>query len=530
MASFNVATELWIPVVRLDGSSGEASLISVFDDAHTIRRIVGETPSMTAAIHRLLIACALRAFGPEDSAAWATLWTDKSFPIARLREYVARIEQHLDLFDPNRPFLQCPAVADVTPTSAAKLVPHRSTGNNRTLFDHTTANDETLLTPAEAARWLVTLQTYDPGGLKTPYHTTKSSQAAPGNRIAIMLVEGSTLKETLLLNMTPYDPGGEQPPMTTPADRPMWEADPPAPEPDERHSHGWTDLLTWPSRRVWLSTRTVSGETVVDKVVITPGTKLKSESRDVEWMAAFRRPRLDAKDRSPAAKKRQAKYGPWYAVRLQDRRGVWRHTTEFLLAPSTFEANNRQRALTLTHVADMVEDGHIPPETIYTLRVFGQQLDKNWAVIEQVFEETVAAPVALLRVDPKAELVIGYTVQLADQVGTALINMERDYRKTFQAKGDSNLDLAFWPQLAQPFDQFLRELAHALTSDRNVQTATQMWSSQVKDLGRKVTQRWVDGAPRRGRNIEAAAENYGRFILQLNLALRVYDGHLAGID
>ncbi|MCZ9339614.1 type I-E CRISPR-associated protein Cse1/CasA, partial [Streptomyces sp. TRM76130] len=68
-----------------------------------------------------------------------------------------------------------------------------------------------------------------------------------------VLVEGASLHETLLLNMQLYQPEAELPPRTTAQDRPVWEASqPPNPEPDARAPLGWTDLLSWPSRRILL--------------------------------------------------------------------------------------------------------------------------------------------------------------------------------------------------------------------------------------------------------------------------------------
>ncbi|MCZ9341096.1 type I-E CRISPR-associated protein Cse1/CasA, partial [Streptomyces sp. TRM76130] len=85
--------------------------------------------------------------------------------------------------------------------STAKLVAHRATGSNRTLFDHTTADQRPLLQPAEAARWLVTTQAYDTSGTKQPYRTERSAEGGLGNRFGCVLVEGASLHETLLLNM-----------------------------------------------------------------------------------------------------------------------------------------------------------------------------------------------------------------------------------------------------------------------------------------------------------------------------------------
>ncbi|WP_117214290.1 type I-E CRISPR-associated protein Cse1/CasA [Allorhizocola rhizosphaerae] len=544
--SFNLLDEPWLPVVRLDGSADEVGLVSLLRESHTLRRIVGETPPMTAALHRLVLALLYRVYQPLDEGAWTELWRAERLPAepsasigeppndARLAKYLAQYRDRFALFDAQRPFFQCPAVAGVPASSAAKLVPHRAAGNNVTLFDHTTADDEIRLTPAEAARWLVTLQAYDPGGLKSPYKTVKSSKLAPGNRFGMVLVEGRNLKETLLLNLMRYDPQGQQPRRTWPDDRPVWEADPPRPEPDIREPFGWTDLLTWSSRRVWLVPRQMGGDMYVDRVVITPGDELKAELHDNEWMAAYQR--------NPVQKKRTPKtsapsYGPWYPVRLQVNRGVWRHSEELLLAPAGSEEAYQQRPLPLEHVAQMVLHGEIADDAVYTLRVFGQQLDSNKSIVEQVLEEAVAAPVALLRAEAAvAGPVIGHSVQLADRVGQELIIMERGYRARLAASlapdrerkaGPNSLELAYWPRLAQPFDQFLWQLATTLRANRRDSTAARKWADAIRRIGQHAAQDWAEWPPRRGRPLEAAAERYEHFLSQLRRRLDAYRGYIA---
>lgn len=518
---FNLAEEPWLPVVRLDGTSAEVSLSTLLTEAHLIRRLLGWSPPMTAALHRLVLALMHQIYGPATKAEWKELWRAERLPTPNLPA------DRFELFDSERPFLQCPAVAKVPPSSAAKLVPHLAVGNNTTLFDHTTATDEVRLSPAEAARWLVTLQAYDPGGLKTPYTKEKSSQAAPANGKGLVLVEGGSLKETLLLNLLPYCPADNQPRNTEVGDRPVWEDDPPRPEPEERHPKGWVDLLTWPSRRVWLGCRQVGDATYVDRVVITPGTRLAGNPEDNEWMAAYRRPRID-EGRRNGKSSGKPRYGPWYPVRLQEHRGIWRFSQELLLAPFGSAERSWQRPLSLDHVAEMVADGVIPRDAVYTLRVFGQQLDPNGSVVEQVLEETVAAPVALLRAEhPVTGPIIGHSVELANLVGSALSQMEREHRAKFRAAPSSGLDLAYWPHLARPFDAFLEALARQLEAGMSPAPAARDWADEVRRIADQAAIRWAEGSPRQGRNLEVAGECYGRFTDQLNHEIHAYHGRLA---
>jgi CRISPR-associated protein Cse1 (CRISPR_cse1) len=60
-----------------------------------------------------------------------------------------------------------PLVDTYWPVCAWAVAVRRAAGIGRTLFDHTTAAESPALSPAEAARWLITAQMYDTGGLKT---------------------------------------------------------------------------------------------------------------------------------------------------------------------------------------------------------------------------------------------------------------------------------------------------------------------------------------------------------------------------
>ena len=521
VASFDLLAQPWIPTIGIDGRRRPLGIEDVLVNAHTIRRIVADAPTTTAALHRLLLAFFHRVYGPPSEAAWGELWAAERLPVEPLRTYLNRNDhrQRFDLFDPRMPFMQCAGLASLTPATAAKLVPYRAVGNNVTLFDHTTAADRVMLSPAEAARWLVTLHAFDPGGMKTPYEKDKSSERAPCNWFGVVLVEGGNLKETLLLNALIYRPDHEKPAMTTAEDRPGWEvATGPSPRPERRTARGWTDLLTWPSRRVLLSTTGTGEHTMVDGVVITPGTRLDSSLPDEEKMAAFRRPR-DAKGRF----KRDA---PMWPVRLHHLRGIWRHSVELLLTDLWEEGRNRQRPAALDQIAELAERGRIPLDTVYTLRVFGQILDPKATVIETWLEEEVPAPVPLLRArDERIGALIGCAITLADDAGSALRTLQGDYRREFRDDSTPDVDHHYWPQLSRPFAAFLIALGNALETGKSEAPAARTWGQEVRKLAISAADRWVAGSPAEGRVMAAIGKHYGVFRSRVVTAERVR-GHV----
>ncbi|MFF5309777.1 MULTISPECIES: type I-E CRISPR-associated protein Cse1/CasA [Streptomyces] len=539
---FNLLTEPWLPLLRLDGTMEDVGLLDAIRNARNYRRLVGTTPTMTAALHRTLLALVHRAYQPVDAERWVELWTaEPGLPEQRLIDYQDEYGHRFDLFHPQEPFFQCPAL-DNTPGTTAKLVAYRATGSNRTLFDQTTADQRPLLEPAEAARWLITTQAYDTSGTKQPYRTVRHSEGGLGNRYACVLVEGRSLHETLLLNLLLYNPDAELPPRTTPGDRPVWEEHlPPGPEPDIRSPRGWTDLLTWPSRRILLSSTEVRGRTMVNGVVLTPGTIFKGDLAEVEAMTACRRPWLKGN-----------KQGNLRPVSLDQLRGVWQHSQELLLAadprwwntwkarrrangPLPAQEPERQRPAALEHIADLVEDGLIAEDTVYTLRVFGQQLGDQGGDTYAWNEEAIPAPVALLRAEnARVGHVIGYAASLANDLGEALHTMQRSYRSEFKSeptkKQDqlpSDLEIWYWPRLNAPFAQFIRELGEAVRGIGSETTAAEKWGETASRLAEQAAWQWLQGTPRRDRSLMAASAHFDDFQEASRHLQKIFRGGLA---
>ncbi|GAA3868746.1 type I-E CRISPR-associated protein Cse1/CasA [Saccharothrix violaceirubra] len=518
--SFDLLTEPWIPVLDLDGDTREVGLVELVLESHRLLRIVGETPPMTAALYRVVLAFLHRACAVADESAWRGLWEADSFHSDPLADYLAKFGDRFDLFDPHRPFLQCPALARIAPATPAKLIPHRAVGNNVTLFDHTTADDVTVFDPAQAARLLVTTQAFDPGGTKTPYQQVKASTQAPGNLLGVVLVEGRTLRETLLFNALLYDPELELPRKTTVEDAPAWEADdPPVPVPQDRPARGWTDLLTWPSRRVLLSHE--PGGHRVDGVVITPGVKFTGDLPQHEKMAAFRV--------STDLKGKPKKDAPLLPVKLVPQRGVWRHSVELLLADRPGEGRSRLRPPALDQIAGLAARGHLSDAAVYTLRVFGQKLDDNASVVETYLEEAVAAPVALLRAEePYLAAMVGTAIALADAAGSAVRRLVDGYREERvgkdrkRPKAPPGLDLSYWPNLTRAFDDLLIAVGAAHREHRSEREALSEWADHVAATAREAADRWAESAASDGAEVVVVGKHVEKFHDAVDVLVRTF--------
>ncbi|WP_049573974.1 type I-E CRISPR-associated protein Cse1/CasA [Nocardiopsis sp. SBT366] len=545
---FDLLREPWIPVVTLKGEPETVGLQEALDRAHEFRWLQGETPTVTAALHRLLVTLTFRVyFDGIESAGWRTRWSELwhrgPFPTERLDRYLngegdsPGYRDRFDLFG-DRPFFQTPDIPEELLGSTAKLTMFRAAGNNATLFDHSTQEDQVELSPAEAARWLVTVQAFDTGGLKTG---KLPSQPSLGNSSATVLIEGSTLRETLLLNTTPNWGDDTLDPRPGPGDRPVWERDPTdsqgSQEADKRGRapYGLLDLLTWPSRHVRLRGRVGANGVVIDGVAILPGPRLSTDLRLVENMAAYRRT-FTKKKNVPG----KGVASPWKPVQLEELRGVWRHCRELLLADEDNDSQReRFRPRNLDHVAERHQGRDaLPGSTVYTIRVLGQQLDPNRGAVHTWLEEVVPAPAAVLRARPqetRLEPLMGLAVSLADDVGDELGKLEREYHALLRDTPRAERKLLqqwFWPRLSEHFNDYLVDLGEKIKEDHEGAFGpTENWANVVEETAEEAQHRWVEILPRRSaRNLLALAECTSGFQERVRGIRHEFDRNLRSYD
>jgi CRISPR system Cascade subunit CasA len=280
--SFNLITNDWIPCRMAQGNNAKLEyfgLAKLFEQASRIREIVGDSPPVTIALYRLLLAIVHRSLGPLSyHGEWQAYWQDECRFQHDVAAYLRRAEiaERFDLFHPTHPFYQ-----------SSKAIEPRETINqdywgkllfqdpgSALLFEHLAVTDRPSLTPAKAARCLIAIQSFDTGGTKTAEEDKDSASPAPLLLAATGLVCGRNLSETLMLNLYWSD----QPFFTAygdPAkDKPAWERDA-ANGFIARPPDGYLDLLTWQSRRIRLyPTTDTQGCPVIKKAVIMAGYEM----------------------------------------------------------------------------------------------------------------------------------------------------------------------------------------------------------------------------------------------------------------
>jgi CRISPR system Cascade subunit CasA len=383
----------------VDGAQVTLSLRQVFDQAGSVRRIVGDLATQELALLRLLLAIAHDALdGPPDIEDWADLWGDPDC-FAPVQDYLDIHRGRFDLLHHDVPFFQTAGLR----TAKDEVFPL-----NRIVAD--VPNGEPFftarmpvverLTFAEAARWVVHAHAYDTSGIKSGAvgdDRVKGGKVYPlgtgwAGALGGVFAEGDTLRETLLLNLVAADTAELE---IAADDRPAWRREPCGPGGLERSATGPRDLYTWQSRRVRLH----HDEAGVHGVVLGYGDPLASRNMHRrEPMTAWRR---------SIAQEKKLRQSPVYLPREHDpARSAWRGIASFV-ADRAEAAQGAEAALflrpgVLEWVARLVTEGHLPRGFLIRARVIGAAYGTQQSVVDEVVDDHLVMPVVLLHQQDRA--------------------------------------------------------------------------------------------------------------------------------
>lgn len=450
--SFNLVDEPWLPCELPGGRRTELGLRAALTKAHEIGAIVDSSPLVTVCVHRLLLAIVHRVVdGPRNAEAWSETFAKGRLDEPRINAYLDAWQERFDLFHAERPFMQVRGLP-FEPDEADMLIEHRARwGGGRELFEHRPESESTRLAPAEAARGLLVMHGYSAGGLVRKPGEPTSATASPLRAGLQALVMGSTLFETLLLNLLIYDPAKGRPFASAhkgAKDAPSWELEPQpqrlsmAKEPVNQ-PRGWLELLTWQSRRLELS-RDAAG--LVSGIVRAVGQGMQLPENVVD----------------PFVVRKQTEKGV-ITVGLDPQRAVWRDLTS--LVRSTTMESDRLRPLNVSELFSetaLKETGrqHVPPLTLFGLA--GDQ-----ARVEMVRSETFPLPRSTLE-HPQSGETLRELMKLADNVAFDVRIALRELAKhSLRASGNADKDditklvdalgaeRPFWEKLRSSFDRLL---------------------------------------------------------------------------
>jgi CRISPR system Cascade subunit CasA len=393
---FTLIDEPWIPVLDNAGHRREVSLHELFEQAGDIRMIACELPTQAFAILRQALAILHRASGgPSGEASWQALWRDRRLPQTDLTDYLDEFRDRFDLLHPRHPFYQ---VADLRAEKENAYGLERliaDVPNGMPFLTTRAGPGMSSISPAEAARWLVHCQAFDPAGIKTGAVGDSRVKKGKGYSIGVgtlgnlggVYLEGATLRETLLLNLVPIAANWQR---ADDRDLPVWEREPQtaAEESDAtRGPYGVLGLYTWQSRRI----RLFGDAAGITGAMIAIGDRLDWQDRQLlEPMSVWGR---------SAPREREQKRTPIYLPRPHDHtRALWRGLQTLLPppAPSTSEPSQRLSPMVLQWLARLTRDGVIGHDFQARPRAVSVAYGTQQAVIDEVFSDTLTMNVLLL--------------------------------------------------------------------------------------------------------------------------------------
>ena len=435
--TYNLLDEPWIPVTLLDGSRGRGQRMSirgVFEHARELRGIGGDIPLQQFAIARLLIAV-LHGALPEGISQkdWRELWDhDVSDSIC---SYLEQFRGRFNLFDPQVPFYQ---VADLRQpkgdvSGLEKLI--LDVPNGFQFFTTRIGEGMDSLDFDQAARWLVTLQAFDPSGIKTGVvgdPRVKNGKGYPigtawAGTLGGVLIEGATLWQTLLLNFVGPDVNrGESTQWHD--DKPIWERPQVGAGPAEGFNqeqdavggtqffHGPATLYTWQSRRV----RLIAQDGKVTGVIVANGDRLKPQNAHLfEPMSAWRE--------SPNQEKTLKLPTVFMPRRHDPDRALWRGIAAFLPVKDTGGKKFESRSPLTSTWLDSLRNENLLGDDVVRLHAFGVVYGSNEAVVDTVVDDYLDLHLTVLAShDPVLASHLQDATQLAERGALALRHFAQD--------------------------------------------------------------------------------------------------------
>lgn len=517
MAEFNLIEERWIPCIDLRGERVEYGIRDTLLRAHELREICDDSPLVTVALHRLLLAILYRVHqGPTDIAKWKSLHQKMGFASdSNLDKYFQKWHDRFCLFDDKHPFMQVAALDlnDYKQDGAVKkdnsdglmrLVREAPDKRGRILFDHRFGTDRQEYEPKQIAKMILSAQSYSntgvakAGKLGTQQIKPTPRQFGPCVKGLVLWLQGESLFHTLLLNLVPRN--------YVEADKPAWEDDSIV----QAAINSWRKPTTFagPVQRFAPLSRFVR---VVDRrsIFFTNGLKVDLKADSDDPMKVYSR----------SDEKKLYK-----AVELRQNRAAWRDAhTLFSLRSSM---RNKPPA-SMNHVARLAGDGLFAKTAQPRANLVGLATDQGKALLWR--HERMPVPIALFT-DFNLTERLGGLLQNAEQAAFELNNRTRRIAKLYLAPdaespggrkatreeldkvaGAMNPRPAYWARMEEHFFTLLEHLPNdwdTVGNDWNPddqQSATNTWRKHVKDEARRALEESIRSLGTTSRAIQAVA-------------------------
>lgn len=502
--TFNLLQEPWVSVIYQNGSAGELSLKDCFAQSDQVRKLSGDIPTQAFAILRLMLAICHDAIGFHDEDDIAKV-LDEGIDLDAVIQYLEKYEDRFDLFNKTRPFFQISGLC--TPKGSVS-------GLEKLIAD--VPNGEPFLTvrggqalekisAAEAARWLVHCQAFDPSGIRTGVEGDpeakggKSYPIGPSwvGQIGGVALHGQNLRQTLAYNLVPTT--------RNPEDRPVWAGPEPVgvSRPTVVSVPGPVSVLTWQSR--WI--RLIGDRDGVTGVVLSNGHKMTPQNRhDVEFMTSWRY------SKPQTAKFKQITYMP---SKHDIERSAWRGVPRIIGSLPVQKAGDPEplRPATVDNLASFAES-HDDIDLSVIVEVVGMEYGGQEATVEELVCDSLDLNISILGKNAvDVRVMVNDAVTLADKAVWTLGQLAGNIAK---AAGDfdgvegaqGRVMLQGWAALDSPAREWIADLRsnsdtvdesrkwQRLVSEKMLNVANQLLNtvSSAAVTGRKTKYGWMTAA------------------------------------
>ncbi len=516
MGEFNLIDQPWIPCITPEGGEIECGIRDTLLKAHELREICDDSPLVTVAIHRLLLAILYRAHGGAlNFTGWKEIYRHKIFKQEILDNYLDKWnkrEHRFNLFDSKYPFFQMSGLETKKAISINRLATECASGNNATLFDHSSDEKEVYWPLTKSTRQLLACQSFALGfGKSGNAKIDGKDEVLPYSADAIALrgmtvwAQGSNLFDTLMVNLN-YSDDTSIPP---------WELDEPHLHRDKFigkqrkviKSSGTVDRLTWQSRLV----RFVPNGTSVSHMYFTQGRSADKSPND------------------PMKVYRASKETGISAVSLSSSKAAWRDAHSILLI--AHEGSNERRPECFNTIARASFENLIGSNRYFYAHVVGLATAPKKAGKFLLWRhERLPLSSALLGNNTLIEH-LGVLLQNAEHAAIVLNSKTRRIAKLYlapncESPGEQQPDKdevtkivdsidprpAYWARLEKHFFDLLENLpgdwdkAAECLKPNDQQKATRAWREVIKQEGRRAISESVSSLGTTARAICAIAQ------------------------
>lgn len=537
---YNLLDEPWVPVRLLDGTITEVGLLELLQRSTDIADLACELPTQNIAIQRLVLAVAYRVATPLDAEEWLEQ-LEEGAPIEQMIDYLEKWRERFYLFGGQYPFMQ---VADLrtpkdTVSGLEKLI--ADVPNGEQFF--TTRNGKALecISAAEAARWVVHTQAYDPSGIRSGAVGDREVKGGKGypigpawcGQLGLVWLKGKNFNETLLLNLVPADAGDlKGVPVTTEWDWCTWEVS--TPETSARGNYSRLDpkgtprdlsiprLLTWHSRRI----RLIGDPSGVTSVVLAQGDKLAPQQ--------MQRYEPQSLWRYSLPQSRNFKQDVYMPGKFKAGRALWRDLPGTLPVCEMIQGADKQPKREFLQSAVLSFHAELKSSmlaedypTQIQIQAVGVTYGPQEATVDDIYADELTLSVAMMRteredlateVDRQARL----TEQVAVTIGMLAANLARAAGESGDGAGDGARDRAkeqFFSRIDDPFRAWLAQVDGRLSA----REVGQIWASELRRYATELGAQLVASASSsaiigrdtgRGFMNVSIAENFFRSALQ----------------